>query len=149
MHAADLSKPYRRPPMSRAIDPQRMNWLWRLVCEVADVHPAEVAEALQVTHVPVDLGRVRSWVAGDEEEGFLSISIAEIERNLRALVLLREDNRESCGSAVVDYGRLARESAMFDTDPGAAGMVRGRLGIPEDGADGDGGDTDFTATGEV
>ena len=84
--------------MSRATDPQRMNWLWRLVCEVADVRPAEVVEALQVTHVPVDLRRARSWIAGDHEDGFLAVSIDEVERNLRALVLLREDHREGARS---------------------------------------------------
>ncbi|MEO8778086.1 MAG: hypothetical protein ABI389_05375 [Rhodanobacter sp.] len=135
--------------MSRATDPQRMNWLWRLVCEVADIRPAEVVEALHVTHVPIDLGRARSWVAGDDEEGFLSLSIAELERNLRALVLLREDNPESRGVVVIEHGQLALESTMLDTDPGAAGMVNGLLRISEDGAEEAGEDADFAAPGEV
>ena len=135
--------------MSRATDPQRMNWLWRLVCEVADVSPAEVVAALHVTHVPVDLRRARSWIAGDDEDGFLSVSIAEVERNLRALLQLREDNVESRGVAAVDYGQLALESTTLGTVAGTAGTVNGVLRISHDGADGAGEGIDFAAPGEV
>jgi DNA mismatch repair protein MutH len=80
---------YRRPPLTRGVDPQRMNWLWRLICEVAALQPAEVAEALHGAQVPVDLQRVRGWVASDTEEHFFPLTIAELERNLRALAMLR------------------------------------------------------------
>ncbi len=113
MHASDLSRqPYRRPPMSRATDPQRMNWLWRLVCEVADVRPAEVVEALHAAQVPVDLGRARSWVASDSEDNFFPVSMTEIERNLRAVLLLREAVRGVDELVGAGLGQAARDSAM-------------------------------------
>lgn len=93
MNAADLSQlPYRRPPMTRGIDPQRMNWLWRLVCEVGAIESAEVVEALHAAGVPVDVGRVNSWVVSDREDSFFPITIAELERNLRAMAVFRQAN---------------------------------------------------------
>lgn len=96
MDVPNLSRqPYRRPPLVRATDPQRMNWLWRLVCELAELRPADVVEALHAAQVPVDLARVRSWVVSDREDNFFPISIAELERNLRALLAQRAAVRES------------------------------------------------------
>ena len=54
MDVPSLSRqPYRRPPLLRATDPQRMNWLWRLVCELAELRPADVVEALHAAQIPV------------------------------------------------------------------------------------------------
>jgi len=95
MNAPDLNRqPYRRPPMARATDPQRMNWLWRLFCEVADIRPAEVVEALHTMQIPVDQQRVRSWIVSDRDDSFFPVSIAEVERNLRALLVLRTAKRK-------------------------------------------------------
>lgn len=119
MHAPDLSRqPYRRPPMTRATDPQRMNWLWRLVCEVAELHPAEVVEALHATQVPVDQARVRSWCVSDRDDSFFPISIAEMERNLRAVLLQREALRENDVLAPPGEGW-----AMQDPEGFAIGLV--------------------------
>lgn len=96
MDVPNLSRlPYRRPPLVRATDPQRMNWLWRLVCDLAELRPADVVEALHAAQIPVDLARARSWVVSDREDNFFPISIAELERNLRALLALREVVREN------------------------------------------------------
>ena len=96
MDVPNLSRlPYRRPPLVRATDPQRMNWLWRLVCDLAELRPADVVEALHAVQIPVDLARARSWVVSDRDDNFFPISIAELERNLRALLALREVVREN------------------------------------------------------
>lgn len=98
MHAPDLNRQsYRRPPMARATDPQRMNWLWQLFCEVAEIRPPEVLAALHALQIPVDLQRVRSWTVSDRDDGFFPVSIAEVERNLRALVVSRRAKREEEG----------------------------------------------------
>ncbi|MDE2249234.1 MAG: hypothetical protein KGM46_00255 [Pseudomonadota bacterium] len=95
MNAPDLNRQhYRRPPLVRATNPQRMNWLWRLICEVADIRPAEVVEALHSLQIPVDQLRARSWVVSDRDDNFSPMSIAELERNLRALLALRAARRE-------------------------------------------------------
>ena len=135
--------------MSRATDPQRMNWLWRLICEVAEVRPADVVEALHAAQVPVDQSRARSWIVSDRDDSFFPISIVEVERNLRSLLQLREDNLESRGFAVVDYGQLALESTMLETDPGTAGVVNDVPRISEDGADAAGEGIDFAAPSEL
>ena len=96
MDAHSLSRqPYRRPPLVRGTDPQRMNWLWRLVCQTADLVPADVVDALHAAGIPVDLARAHSWIVSDREDSFFPISIAEMERNLRALLALREAEREN------------------------------------------------------
>lgn len=96
MDVPNLSRlPYRRPPLVRATDPQRMNWLWRLVCELAELRPTDVVEALHAAQIPVDLARARSWVVSDRDDNFFPLSIAELERNLRALLAVREAMREN------------------------------------------------------
>lgn len=113
MHAVDLSRqPYRRPALSRATDPQRMNWLWRLLCEVADVSPADVVEALHASQVPIDQTRARSWVVSDRDDSFFPISIAEVERNLRAVLQLRKTVRENSELAGVGEGRVEPDPDM-------------------------------------
>lgn len=75
MNAFDLRRQmYRRPPMSRATDPMRMNWLWRLICEMADVQATEMVEALQAAQVAVDQQRVRGWSVSDRDDSFFPMT---------------------------------------------------------------------------
>jgi hypothetical protein len=62
---------------------------------LADLVPADVVDALHAAGIPVDLARARSWIISDREDSFFPISIAEMERNLRALLALREAEREN------------------------------------------------------
>ena len=118
MNAPNLSRQaYRRPPLVRATDPQRMNWLWRLVCEVAEIRPAEVVEALHALQVPVDQQRARSWTVSDRDDSFFPMSIAEVERNLRALVELRTARREEGEVPADELAAIAGiEDAELDFD---------------------------------
>ncbi|HUW54870.1 MAG TPA: hypothetical protein VMV99_15775 [Rhodanobacter sp.] len=104
-----LQRLYRRPPMNRGVDPMRMNWLWRLVCEVADLKPADVIEALHAAHVPVDLQRVHSWIAMEKDDFFFPLTLAELERNLRALALFRR-TREAVSAALEEVAAGSRET---------------------------------------
>lgn len=116
MYDHELARlPYRRPPMNRGIDPQRLNWLWRLICELGDVQPDEVVEALHAAVVPVDAQRARSWTTGDRDPGFFPITLAELERNLRALIALRQA-REHTERGLQ---RAVADSAALDGDPPA------------------------------
>jgi hypothetical protein len=118
MDVPNLSRqPYRRPPLLRATDPQRMNWLWRLVCELAELRPADVVEALHAAQIPVDLARARSWVVSDRDDNFFPISIAELERNVRALLALREVMREN--QALLDLTGGAQAPAEMAAEPAA------------------------------
>ncbi|UPG86377.1 hypothetical protein L2Y94_03175 [Luteibacter aegosomatis] len=77
---------YTRPPMTRGVDPQRMNWLWQLILQATDLSPAEVRAALNASGVPVTDQRVASWSVGDAEENYFPLTLAEMERNLRAVI---------------------------------------------------------------
>lgn len=116
-------QPYRRPPLVRATDPQRMNWLWRLVCEVADIRSVEVVEALHALQIPVDQQRARSWTVSDSDDSFFPMSIAEVERNLRALIVLRTARREEGdGATAADLAEVAADEdgeLDFDADADA------------------------------
>jgi len=81
---------YTRPPMTRGVDPQRMNWLWQLVLQATDLSPAEVREALNAMGVPVTDQRVASWGVSDQAENYFPMTIAEVERNLRAVIALKK-----------------------------------------------------------
>ena len=85
---------YTRPPMTRGVDPQRMNWLWQLVLQATDLSPAEVRTALNAMGVPVTEQRVASWGVGDQAENYFPMTIAEVERNLRAVVALKKKRAE-------------------------------------------------------
>jgi hypothetical protein len=95
MSDQDMNKrPYQRPAMLRAVDPQRMNWLWRLVVEVADLKTAQVVDALHAADIGVNAERVDSWIASDQGGDFFPLSIAELERNLRSVLALRHAQQE-------------------------------------------------------
>jgi len=126
MSEPDLSQlPYRRPPMTRGVDPQRMNWLWRLICELGAVDAPEVMEALHAAQVPVDLRRVKSWTVSDREASFFPITLAELERNLRSVLALRLARREaqtqleqaSIGAAAAPPAAVEPDAPPEDGDP--------------------------------
>lgn len=81
---------YTRPPMTRGVDPQRMNWLWQLILQATDLSPTEVRAALNASGVPVTDQRVASWSVGDGEENYFPLTLAELERNLRAVVAAKQ-----------------------------------------------------------
>ncbi|WP_413624268.1 hypothetical protein [Luteibacter sp. Lutesp34] len=80
------ARAYTRPPMTRGVDPQRMNWLWRLILDATDLDPAHVREALVANGVPVTDKRLASWQANDSDDDYFPLTVAELERNLRSVV---------------------------------------------------------------
>ena len=119
MNASDLSRqPYRRPPLNRATDPQRMNWLWRLICETAELDMAELLEALHAAQISIDLSRMRRWSVSDRDDAFFPMSIAEIERNLRMLVALRKAKKY--GPAAPNQALAHERKAEPGVDPAMA-----------------------------
>ena len=85
---------YTRPPMTRGVDPQRMNWLWQLILQATDLSPAEVRAALNASGVPVTDQRVASWSLGDAEENYFPLTLAEMERNLRAVIAAKRSDSD-------------------------------------------------------
>lgn len=90
---SDLDPPlrdYTRPPMTRGVDPQRMNWLWQLILQATDLSPADVRKALNAAGVGATDARLASWQVSDREDNYFPLSIAELERNLRSVVAWRK-----------------------------------------------------------
>ncbi|GLQ52575.1 hypothetical protein ACFFJT_10645 [Dyella flava] len=82
---------YKQPPLNRGVDPMRMNWLWRLTCEVGYVTVKDAVAALEQAGIQVSHERALGWLKGDGEEGYYPLTIAELEQNLRALRSVRLD----------------------------------------------------------
>lgn len=100
---SDLNtRPYQRPPMTRGLDPQRVNWLWRLVCEVAGLDASDVVAALHAMQVPVDRQRVDSWLASDRDDNYFPLTVAEMERNLRSVLALRKAVADAAAETHMD-----------------------------------------------
>jgi len=81
---------YTRPPMTRGVDPQRMNWLWQLVLQATDLKPEDVRAALNAAGVAATDARVASWAVSDQADNYFPMTIAEVERNLRAVIALKK-----------------------------------------------------------
>ena len=80
---------YKQPPLNRGVNPMRMNWLWRLICEVGYVSADDVMSALTEAGIPLSRERADGWLKTEGEDGYFPLTIAELEQNLRALQSVR------------------------------------------------------------
>jgi len=85
--------PYQRPPISRVVDPNRMNWLWKLVAALDQLAPADVSEACQVAGIPLPKNRVKAWSYAEDNPDFSALNVDELERTVRALIAWRRTQR--------------------------------------------------------
>ena len=94
------AREYTRPPMTRGVDPQRMNWLWQLVLQATDLDPADVRQALNAIGVPATDQRIASWQASDRDDNYFPLTLAEMERNLRAVIAWKTRSAQVAGEGV-------------------------------------------------
>ncbi|SDG54540.1 hypothetical protein [Dyella sp. 333MFSha] len=92
------TREYTRPQMTRGVDPQRMNWLWQLILQSTDLDPADVRKALNAMGVAATEKRMKSWQVGDRDEDYFPLTIAELERNLRAVVAWKKVRSDAASS---------------------------------------------------
>jgi hypothetical protein len=85
--------------MLRAIDPLRLNWLWRLMCEVGDITASDIFNALNNAGIPISRERAEGWLSTEDQENYFPLTISEIEQNLRALQLLRHAGVQTATAA--------------------------------------------------
>lgn len=85
---------YKKPPLNRGIQPQKMNWLWRLICEAGYITVDEVVAALHAGDVDVERSRVASWLKAEGEDDYFPLSIAELEQNLRLILSARAETTQ-------------------------------------------------------
>ena len=83
---------YKQPPLNRGVNPLKMNWLWRLICEVGYVAVDDLVVALESVGVEVDRERAAGWLKSEREEGYFPLTIAELEQNLSALQIDRSNS---------------------------------------------------------
>lgn len=93
-HVASVRE-YTRPPLTRGVDPQRMNWLWQLILQATDLDPVDVCAALNAIGVGATEKRLASWQVTDRDDRYFPLSIAELERNLRAVIAWRKARGEA------------------------------------------------------
>lgn len=82
---------YKQPPLSRGIHPQKMNWLWRLVCEAGYISVDDVVTALRTGGVEVEQTWALGWLQAEGDDAYFPLSIAELERNLRLILSTRAE----------------------------------------------------------
>ena len=82
---------YKKPPLNRGVHPEKMNWLWRLICESGYITVDDVVSALRAANIQLDPTRARGWLLSQGDDGYFPLSIAELERNLRLILSARDD----------------------------------------------------------
>jgi hypothetical protein len=117
------AREYTRPLMTRGVDPQRMNWLWQLILQSTDLDPTEVRKALNATGVGATEKRMKGWQVGDRDEDYFPLTIAELERNLRAVVAwkkARSDAASASGAAAPSAPSGGASAASSDAASAAS-----------------------------
>ena len=110
---------YTRPPMTRGVDPQRMNWLWQLILQATELDPRDVRSALNAIGVGATDKLLGSWQVTDAHEDYFPLTIAELERNLREVIAWkakREQASDETADAAADGS--AADDATADVDRG-------------------------------
>ena len=109
---------YTRPPMTRGVDPQRMNWLWQLILQATDLDAEEVRTALVACGVAATEKRLHSWEVSDRDDAYFPLSLAELERNLRAVVAMKKQRAEAIDAAAdAAAAVIAVEDDAADNEP--------------------------------
>jgi len=96
------AREYTRPQMTRGVDPQRMNWLWQLILQSTDLDPVDVRKALNAMGVAATEKRMKSWQVGDRDEDYFPLTIAELERNLRAVVAWKKVRSDAASASAAE-----------------------------------------------
>ena len=83
---------YKQPPLNRGINPLKMNWLWRLICQIGYVAVDDVISSLGKAGIHVSRERALGWLRSEGEDGYFPLTIAELEQNLRAVLAARSES---------------------------------------------------------
>jgi len=94
----DATMTYKQPPLNRGVYPQKMNWLWRLVCEAGYITVDDVVTALRAKGVDVERRRAEGWLRSEGSDGYFPLSIAELEQNLRSILSMRAEGMQPGGT---------------------------------------------------
>lgn len=113
---------YTRPPMTRGVDPQRMNWLWQLILQSTDLDTADVRAGLLAMGVAATEKRLHSWQVSDRDDDYFPLSIAELERNLRAVLALKKQRAEKAEAAAAPAPAPAPAPAAAEAAPAEASV---------------------------
>lgn len=95
----DARPPYQRPRIAREVDPNRMNWLWKIVADLAGMKPAEVVEACAAAGIAIPRNRVKAWSYAEQAADFSSMNVTELERTLQAVAAYRASQARTASAA--------------------------------------------------
>jgi len=93
---------YKQPPLIRGVHPQKMNWLWRLICEAGYITVDDVVAALRTGGIEVGKTRASGWLKSEGDDDYFPLTIAELEQNLRLILSARADARQPGGADTAD-----------------------------------------------
>lgn len=92
---SDVRAPYQRPKIAREVDPNRVNWLWKIVTDVAGMKPAEVVAACAAAGIAIPRNRVKAWSYAEQSPDFSAMNVTELERTLQAVAAFRMAQRRA------------------------------------------------------
>jgi hypothetical protein len=100
------SPQYGRPQIAHVLDPNNVNWLYKLIAQAAGANRFEVRDALKATGTPAPLNRVKAWGYGDTAADRSPMNLTELVIVLNALIAYRADPSRVAGGSggVVDNG---------------------------------------------
>lgn len=97
---------YGRPPVVHVLDPNDVNWLYKLIAQAAGANRIEIKNALDATGIPTPANRVKAWGYSDTATDRSPMNLTELVTVLNALISYRADPSRGAGGTggVVDNG---------------------------------------------
>jgi len=80
--------------IAHKLDPNEVNWLWKLIGEAAGVFPREVKAALEGASNPLPLNRVKAWAYGEQNPSRSAMNLTELVTVLEALIQHRAKSKD-------------------------------------------------------
>lgn len=100
------SPQYGRPQIAHVLDPNNVNWLYKLIAQAAGANRFEIKDALDASGSPTPANRVKAWGYGESAADRSPMNLTELVTVLNALIAYRADPSRVAGGSggVVDNG---------------------------------------------
>lgn len=100
------SPQYGRPQIAHVLDPNNVNWLYKLIAQAAGANRFEVKSALDASGTPTPANRVKAWGYADTAADRSPMNLTELVTVLNALIAYRATSPTLAGGSVgvVDNG---------------------------------------------
>ncbi len=97
---------YGRPAIGHVLDPNNVNWLYKLIAQAAGANRIEIKNALDAAGTPTPATRVKAWGYSDTASDRSPMNLTELVTVLNALIAYRANPSSPLGGSggVVDNG---------------------------------------------